>query len=101
MVSSLGYENTEVYLISHSSSFSEILKKWENKPEYGLVGVACVLNLITGGYEMKNLGIASQCVFLDGCGCKKHWHKEGLPTDINRTRLKNLIELKPHYSKAV
>jgi uncharacterized protein len=101
IVTSPELENTEVYLISHSSSFSKILGQWENKPEYGLVGVACVLNLITGGYEMKNLGIASQCVLLDGCGCQKHWHKDGMATDINRTRLINIIELKPQYSKAV
>lgn len=60
-------------LIKHSSSFSKWLEPWSNQEETGLIGVACVLNLLTGGFEMKRLGIPSQCVFLDHAGCKKHW----------------------------
>ena len=80
-----------VNLIPHSSSFSKFLKEWENQKDVGLIGVACVLNLMTGGYEMKKLNIPSQCIFLDYCGCKKHWSKEGIATDININLLDKML----------
>jgi uncharacterized protein len=83
--------NIEVALIPHSSGFSKFLEYWKNQQETGLIGVACVLNLLKGGYEMKKLNIPSQCVFLDYCGCKKHWHKEGIATNLNDHRLKVLL----------
>jgi len=73
----------ETVLIRHSSDFSRWLKPWANQNSTGLIGTACVLNLLDGGYEMKNLNIPSQCVFLDYCGCNKHWDKAGLATQIN------------------
>ena len=85
------------YLIPHSSEFSKFLAKWKDCPDTSLVGVACVLNLITGGYEMKRLGISSQCVFLDYCGCKKHWDKDGIATTLNVNQLKNIVQ-KPKVS---
>jgi hypothetical protein len=33
-------------------------------------------------------------VLLDYCGCKRHWHNEGIPTDINMDKLKQLLEVK-------
>jgi len=83
----------DVYLIPHSSDFSRFLKQWRDEPDIALVGIACVLNLLMGGYEMINLGIASQCVYLDHCGCKKHWDKEGAPTSINTGQLLQLLGL--------
>jgi len=87
------------YLIPHSSDFSRFLVKWQNSPDTSLIGVACVLNLITGGYEMKRLDISSQCVFLDYCGCKKHWDKEGFATSLNVNQLKKMVQ-KPKISSA-
>jgi uncharacterized protein len=84
-------ESVPVYLIPHSSNFSKFLIHWANQKETALVGVACTLNLLTGGYEMKRLNIASQCVFLDYCSCKNHWNKQGQPTSLNINRLKQLF----------
>ncbi len=83
---------TTTYLIPHSSEFSKFLVKWKDVKDTSLIGVACVLNLIAGGYEMKRLNISSQCVFLDYCGCKKHWDKEGFPTSLNLNQLKKIVE---------
>lgn len=80
-------QNVTVRLIPHSSGFSKFLEQWRDQKLTGLIGVACVLNLLTGGYEMQRLGIPSQCVFLDNCGCKKHWHPQGIPTHLNRQQL--------------
>lgn len=85
-------EGITSYLIPHSSDFSKFLVKWKDYPDTSLIGVACVLNLITGGYEMKRLGISSQCVFLDYCGCKKHWDKDGIATSLNVNQLKNIVQ---------
>ena len=63
--------------------------KSENK-NTGYIEVACVLNLLEGGYAMKNLELPAQCVFLDYCGCINHWHPLGTPTNLNRKHLKNI-----------
>lgn len=84
-------EDTEVVLIPHSSDFTRFLKYWKNQETTGIIGVACVLNLLKGGYEMQKLNIPSQCVFLDYCGCKKHWHKNGIPTDISEEQLQRVV----------
>lgn len=86
----------EVVLIPHSSDFSNWLKKWEGQKETGLIGVACVLNLLLGGYEMKNLKIPSQCVFLDFPGCRNHWdiNGRGIPTNLSHPRLNEILSLK-------
>jgi hypothetical protein len=31
-------------------------------------------------------------VLLDFCGCKKHWDKDGIETEINEERLLELIK---------
>lgn len=81
-----------VHVLSHESSIS----KNRQQPEYlnsntGVVGVACVLNLISGGWLLDSLGISSQCVVLDYCGCKNHWSREGIPTEINVEQLKRVL----------
>jgi uncharacterized protein len=88
----MGKEDVISYLIPHSSDFSKFLVKWKDSADTGLIGVACLLNLITGGYEMKRLNISSQCVFLDYCGCKKHWDKEGFATNLNISQLKKIAQ---------
>lgn len=79
-------QGVKTVLIQHSSKFSQWLKPWSGQKETALIGVACVLHLLMGGFEMKRLNIPSQCVFLDHCGCKKHW-LSGTPTDINVEQL--------------
>lgn len=81
----------ETVLIKHATDFSKWLKPWANQSQTGLIGTACVLNLLGGGYEMKQMGIPSQCVYLNYSGCKKHWNKTGVPTEINIDRVSKLL----------
>jgi hypothetical protein len=81
----------ETVLIKHATDFSKWLKPWANQTKTGLIGTACVLNLLGGGYEMKQLGIPSQCVYLNYSGCKKHWNKNGVPTEINIDQVAKLL----------
>lgn len=83
----------DTYIIPHSSDFSNWLKKWENTTEIGVIGVACPLNLMQGGLELRALNIPSQCVLLDYCGCKNHWCKEGIATGINNTQLLSTVKI--------
>ncbi len=80
----------EVYIISHeSSAFSKSSKKDRN--ELGIIGVACISNLIAGGWKSDSLGIPAQCVLLDSASCKSHWHDKGIPTNINLNQLLKLL----------
>jgi uncharacterized protein len=82
----------EVCIVPHSSDFTAWLERWRDTREVGVVGVACVLNLFTGGYEMKDLNIPAQCVLLDYCGCQKHWHPQGIPTDLDQQQLLHILQ---------
>lgn len=57
----------------------------------GLVGVSCVLTNTPGGWETKAMGVPAQGLPLDYCGCRWHWHKEGIPTDVNVHQLLQVL----------
>lgn len=61
--------------------------------QVGVVGVSCVLTNTSGGWETRQQGIPAQGVPLDYCGCSYHWHKSGIPTDINLSRLLQVMDL--------
>jgi hypothetical protein len=84
-----------VHLVPHESS---VLSEKDGKTlfgdDVGILGIACVSNLISGGWKVKGHGIAPQCVLLDHCGCRKHWHEQGIATDINMGRLREMLDIK-------
>ena len=86
-----GQGRFEVRVVEHASDFTAALKRWAGQKDVGLVASACVLHLFTGGYEMLNLGIPSQCIFLNHCGCRKHWHEIGISTGLDVTRLEEIV----------
>jgi uncharacterized protein len=91
--SSIGYKGVKTYIIHHSSMFSKNLKGFAAQSDTGIIGVACALNLLAGGYELKKLNIPAQCIYLDYSGCKKHWHPTDSqqPTTIQMNRLMDLV----------
>jgi len=83
----------DVYIIPHASDLS----LWSPRPgklRRGVIASACVTTLVEGGWELKRYGVPAQCVLLDYSGCKKHWHKEGYPTQLNVHELKRLLKYK-------
>lgn len=81
----------EVLIIPHgSSAFREEKVKYR---EIGIIGVACVLNLMSGGWKARGLNLVPQCVILDYCGCKKHWSEKGIVTGINVNQLKKVLDI--------
>ncbi|QUH25905.1 DUF116 domain-containing protein [Serpentinicella alkaliphila] len=93
MLTGLGEEwGFKVIVIPHESSISSMnIKSDLISVKTGVVGVACVLNLVSGGGLLSQMNIASQCVILDYCGCKNHWHNKGIATRINVKRLENIM----------
>lgn len=80
----------ELYLISHSSdSLKGATKK--DLEELGIIGVTCVLNLISGGWQATSLGIPPQCVLLNRVACSRHWLDKDIPSTIDFQELVNKI----------
>jgi len=86
------YKDISVYIVSHSSDILSNISKKEKK-ELGIIGVACINNLIEGGWKISSYGIPPQCVILNYVGCKKHWSSKDILTDFNFNKLKNIIEI--------
>jgi uncharacterized protein len=81
----------QVYIVPHTTGFSRWLDRWQREPGVGVTAVACMLNILPGGYEMLGRGIASQCLPLDYPGCRKHWDRNGFPTGVNEDRLVRIL----------
>ncbi len=80
----------ELYLIEHNSdSLKGATKK--DLEELGIIGVTCVLNLISGGYQASKIGTPPQCVLLNRVSCSKHWLGEDVPSTIDVQELMNKI----------
>jgi hypothetical protein len=62
-----------------------------NDDKAGIVGISCVLTNAPGGWKTQELHIPAQGVLLDYCGCRNHWHKQGIPTDINTDQLLRVL----------
>jgi len=62
--------------------------------KFGIVGISCALTNAPGGWETKELGVPAQGVLLDYCGCRYHWHKRGISTDINIGQLVRVLGIK-------
>lgn len=84
-------EGVQVYMVPHASGFSRWLARWQDDPKVGVAAVACLMNILPGGYEMRARGISSQCVPLDYPGCAKHWAEEAIPTGVNEERLMRIV----------
>lgn len=80
----------EVYVIPHASDLS-LWSPHKGRQGLGVVASACLTTLVEGGWELKRYDVPAQCVILDFCGCKKHWHGEGIPTDLNIQELKRIL----------
>jgi len=89
----------EALIIPHESSlFTSDKAKEMLGRDSAVVGIACVTTLVSGGWKAKGYDIPAQCVLLDYCGCKEHWHPQGIVTDINMDELKRILEVDADYS---
>ncbi len=78
-------------VLYHESDLNKQKLK-EHEGQVGVIGVACVLSLLSGGFKAKRLGYVPQCVLLDYCGCKQHWDENGIVTQINLQQIKKILD---------
>ena len=76
-------EKYKVYIIPHESDMFKLVNYEDKK---GMVGIACILNLMSGGWKAIRIGYIPQCVILDYCGCG-HWRENRKMTNININKL--------------
>lgn len=89
-LSNLGDKNGfKVFIIPHESSLLKLNAL--NNSNIGIIGIACVINLISGGFKAIRLGFIPQCVVLNECGCSGHWYKEPHMTQINDNRIMEIL----------
>lgn len=81
------YSDYEVYMVAHESTAFKGATK-EDAQELGILGITCVLNLISGGWKSSNLSIPPQCVLLEHVACKSHWLSEDIYGEINDDELR-------------
>lgn len=55
------YYDFQVYIIPYESNIT--MKRKFEYWDIGIVVIACVLNLISGGFKARGLGFIPQCVF--------------------------------------
>lgn len=95
-ISAMGRETGfTALLIPHASTAFDRRNAADMPGETGIIGVACLLNLISGGYRAKELGFEPQCVLLNYAGCVKHWHPEGIATSIDLNQLQRILQDSP------
>lgn len=80
----------EVMVIPHSTDLAQWRTEQDKEPE-AVVGVACLSVLVQGGWELKRNNVPAQCILLNECGCKKHWHAKGFPTKLDVRELKEIV----------
>lgn len=94
-VSKLGDKNGYVvYMVGHSSSISSEGSDTSKMSQgMGIIGISCILNLVSGGWMLREQGVAAQCVLLNFSGCKNHWDDEGIVTNIFIKQLKERMNI--------
>lgn len=91
----LDKRNMDVRVVSQKTSFPMLINKYAEIPGVAIVGVACILNVLAGGYQMISAGIPAQLMFLDFCSCMKHWPGINQPTEVNQEELFRKLEISP------
>jgi hypothetical protein len=88
--------NFGVYIIPHASDLS-LWSPRPGRPKRGVIASACVTTLVEGGWELKRYDVPAQCVILDYSGCKKHWCSIGIPTELNVSKLRQILSYGNSY----
>lgn len=74
-------------LVSHVQSLDKLV----GQCRMGILGVACTLSLLEGGFMLEAHKVPGQCIPLDFCGCTSHWHRQGLTTSVSVERVLEIM----------
>lgn len=92
--------NAELITLAHSSGFSSWIDSPDRVANTGIIGVACVANLVEGGLEAQNRRIPVSCIPLDHPGCC-HWHEKYEGSQMNLEALEELLDSKQHATRCL
>ena len=84
-INRLSKEYPGVRIVYHGSQMDK--RRVKSGQNTGVIGVSCILNLISGGWKAKRLGYVPQCVILNECGCRAHWSEQGMVTSLDEKEL--------------
>lgn len=83
-------EGFEVLIAIHQSAFKANIGQLRGK---GVIGIACMSCLVSGGLMLLNKGIHAQCAILTHPGCSKHWSNKGIMTETDLEGIRNITRI--------
>ncbi len=83
----------DVQIVEHGSDLTTESTQLADQ-NLGIIGVACSLQLLEGGWMLKKMGIPAQCVVLNYSGCCHHWQEEQVVTSLFEEALITIFESK-------
>lgn len=90
-VAKLSKKYPDTFIIPHSVEFKNAVKLFKTMGNIKILGIACIGNLLSGGYGLKRAGLISQCVILDYPGCT-HFYKNPIVTNICLETVDKIME---------
>ncbi len=84
--------NFEVFFLPNRLNSLSTGEKKDEQPKMGIVGVACPLTVVTGGWHTRDMQLPAMGLPLDHCGCHWHWDLDkGIVTDVNLGELLTIV----------
>ena len=83
----------DVRIVEHGSDLTTESTQLADQ-NLGIIGVACSLQLLEGGWMLRKMGIPAQCVVLNFSGCHHHWQNEHIVTGLFEEALIGILENK-------
>jgi uncharacterized protein len=82
----------DVKVIPHSNYYVKYFEQLKMNRDTGLIVATCLPNIVTSSFVLRQSDIQTQFIALDYCGCKKHWHWDGIATDLNENQILKIID---------
>lgn len=91
-------QGVKVRILYHESEMNR--RKVKKCGQVGVVGIACLTGLISGGFKARRLGYVPQCVVLNYPGCSGHWCKLGrVATEADCEELEKIVTAEFEWRK--
>ncbi|MGC3999199.1 MAG: DUF116 domain-containing protein [Anaeromyxobacter sp.] len=89
----------ELITVEHGSDLDPVLARLPRDGGTGVVGLACVPSLLSGGFKVRAAGLAPQCVLLEASGCGR-WLAGPQPTSLDLGALARVLDVRAEAARA-